>query len=97
MAKQRLITLALPIVWMHLAKSNSQGHSEVQRIDRERETFHHRYWPERALLPEIFTITLNAEQIDEEQIVDCIVPLIRISRQSVGAMHQRVEVGHENQ
>jgi len=51
----------------------------VGRIDRHRETFHRRYWAEKALLPEIFTITLNSAKIDEQRMVDCIVPLIRSS------------------
>jgi cytidylate kinase len=86
----------------HMAKlrnlSEKEAADEVHRIDRERETFHRRYWVEPALLPEIFTITLNAEQVDEERMVDCILPLIRMPRKSaVAAMHQPVEVAHESQ
>jgi cytidylate kinase len=98
------VRLVAPLVHRiaHFAKirgiTEKEAASEVQRIDRERETFHHRYWPKRALLPEIFTITLNAEQIDEERMVDCILPLIQRRHHSAGAaMHQPVEVGHENQ
>jgi hypothetical protein len=49
---------------------------EVRRLDRYRETFHRRYWPDHALLPEIFTLTLNSAQVEVAQMVECIVPLI---------------------
>ena len=57
--------------------TEEQAAREVLRIDRYREAFHHRYWPDKALLPEIFTLTLNTAAIDEAQMVDCVLPLIR--------------------
>lgn len=56
--------------------SEKEAAAEVHRIDKYREEFHRRYWPEKAMLPEIFTITLNSEQVDEEQMVECILPLV---------------------
>ena len=50
----------------------------VSRIDKHREAFHQRYWPEKALLPEIFTLTLNTAKIEEPRMVDCTVPLISV-------------------
>ena len=50
---------------------------EVRRIDRYRQTFHRRYWADKALLPEIFTLTLNTAAMDDGQMVDCVLPLIR--------------------
>lgn len=55
---------------------------EVRRIDRYRETFHRRYWPDKAMLPEIFTLTLNTAAMDEGQMVDCVLPLIRRTEQA---------------
>jgi cytidylate kinase len=86
----------------HLAKirgiSEKAAASEVRRIDQERDAFHRRYWPDRALLPEIFTITLNAAQVSEEQMVDCILPLLLQPRRPAGAgMHQPVEARNESQ
>jgi hypothetical protein len=56
--------------------SERDAASEVRRIDRYRETFHRRYWPDKALLPEIFTITLNTARAGEGQMVESILPLI---------------------
>ena len=50
---------------------------KVRRIDRYREAFHRRYCPNKAMLPEIFTLTLNTAAMDEGQMVDCVLPLIR--------------------
>jgi hypothetical protein len=56
--------------------SAKEAAAEVNRIDRHRETFHRRYWSDKALLPEIFTVTLNAAQVEDERMADCILPLI---------------------
>jgi hypothetical protein len=49
---------------------------EVATLDRYRESFHRRYWGDKALLPEIFTITLNGAQMTDEQMVECVLPLL---------------------
>ena len=56
--------------------SEQEAADEVRRRDRARETFHRRYWPGSALLPEIFTITLNTAAVPEETLIECILPLI---------------------
>jgi hypothetical protein len=53
---------------------------EVRRLDHDREAFHHRYWRGKALLPEVFTITLNTAAMSEEQMVDCVLPLIPVGK-----------------
>jgi hypothetical protein len=53
-----------------------QAAKEVERIDRHRETFHRRYWQAKALLPEIFTLTLNTAAMGERQMVECVIPLV---------------------
>jgi cytidylate kinase len=53
-----------------------QAAREVERIDRHREEFHRRYWHDKALLPEIFTLTLNTAAASERQMVECVVPLV---------------------
>jgi len=72
----------------HMAKVRNlperEAAAEVHRIDREREAFHRHYWVDRALLSEIFTITLNAQQVDEERMVDCILPLVRTQKAVAG-------------
>ena len=49
---------------------------QVRRLDDDRETFHRRYFHGKALLPEIFTLTLNAAALTDDQMVSCILPLI---------------------
>ena len=59
-----------------LGVSEEEAAAEVRRLDRHRETFHRRYWHDRALLPEIFTLTLNTAALGDQQMVDCVLPLI---------------------
>ena len=59
--------------------SPEQAAQYVSRYDREREVFHRRYWPTDALLPEIFTLTLNAAAIPEDSLVECVLPLLAAS------------------
>ena len=56
--------------------SEAAAAREVRRIDACRDAFHRRYWPDKALLPEIFTMTLNAAAIEERKMADCVLPLI---------------------
>lgn len=48
----------------------------VRKVDENREHFYRRHWPHRELRPESFTLTINTEPVDEEAMVDAIVPLI---------------------
>lgn len=59
--------------------------AEIHRLDRHREAFHRRYWPGKALMAEVFTITFNAAAITEEQMVASVLPLIRRSSPSLVA------------
>jgi cytidylate kinase len=66
---------------------------EVRRTDREREALHRRYWPGRALLPEVFTITLNTADVEDEDLrVDCILPLISAAAQPDARRRNGAEV-----
>jgi hypothetical protein len=57
--------------------SERDAAAEVRRLDREREAFHQRFSPDKALLPEIFTITLNTALAAQEQLVECVLPIVR--------------------
>jgi cytidylate kinase len=59
-----------------LKVAERQAAKEVERIDRHREEFHRRYWKDKALLPEIFTLTLNTAAMSERQMVECVLPLV---------------------
>ena len=65
-----------------LNTSDEQAAAEVRRIDKYRDAFHRRYWPDKALLPEIFTLTLNTAAMDEGQMVQCVLPLVPASASS---------------
>ncbi len=49
---------------------------EVRRIEQNRASFYHRYWPDTPLSPSIFTATFNSAAISETKMVDAILPLI---------------------
>jgi cytidylate kinase len=57
---------------------------EVRELDRSREAFYHRYWPGASLAPETFALTLNMAYLNEEQVVDCLLPLLRPVNAAVG-------------
>ena len=66
--------------------------AEVHRLDAEREKFHRRFSIGQALLPEVFTITLNTAHFPEEQLVECVLPLIgRTSPQPIVTKPATVE------
>lgn len=68
--------------------------ADVHRLDAERENFHRRFSIGQAMLPEVFTITLNTDQIPDERLVECVVPLIgRTPTGTVAANPAAVERG----
>jgi len=56
--------------------SHSHAANQIRDIDAARESFYHRYWPEKSLMPDCFTMTLNAAEMSVEEMVDCVEPLI---------------------
>jgi len=53
----------------------------VAEIDRRRAEFYRRYWPGKSVAPGTFTMTLNVGEMSADEMVDCVVPLVR-SRQA---------------
>jgi len=49
---------------------------QVHEIDRARESFYRRYWPQHDLRPESFSLTINTARLTEREIVNCLLPLI---------------------
>lgn len=64
----------------HMAKlmsiSPGQAATQVRQIEHNRRAFYRRYWPGRKLLPEMFTLTINTAALADEEMVDCLVPLV---------------------
>ena len=49
----------------------------IVETDRLRTEFYHHYWPSKVISPETMTMTLNCAELSVEELVDCVVPLIR--------------------
>jgi cytidylate kinase len=60
---------------------------QVRQLDRNRELFYRRYWPTHPLAAEMFTVTLNTADLAENQLVECLLPLI------VGGEERRLRSG----
>ena len=56
--------------------SESRARAIVKNLDSGRYSFYRRYWPQTSVDAELFHITLNANLMHEEQMVDCVLPLI---------------------
>ena len=56
--------------------SHDVAAEHVRRLDRNRESFYRRYWPTHPLASEMFTVTLNTANLREDQLADCLIPLI---------------------
>lgn len=48
----------------------------VAETDRNREQFFRRFWPDKKLSPELFTLTINTADLTDRQIVECVLPLV---------------------
>lgn len=54
----------------------SDAADEVRRIDRNREAFYRRHFPNVPLRPELFTLTLNTAVLDEAAMSDVVLRLV---------------------
>lgn len=61
--------------------------THVRETERNRNAFFKRYWPNESLGPESFALTINVAAMDEERMVDCILPLVT---QAVGSRRQGI-------
>lgn len=57
--------------------SLDEAAARVSEIDRNRLAFYKRFFPNRPLTAEEFTLTLNSSALREEEMVKCILPLIK--------------------
>ncbi len=65
--------------------SEHEAAIQVRQRDRNRDAFYRRYWPGEVLSPQTFTLTLNTAEIDDQTLVDCLIPLIANPRRPVCA------------
>jgi hypothetical protein len=52
-----------------------QAERLVRRLDRERQAFFHRFWPDRSLDMEMFAAMLNIAELDDQRLTDAIVAM----------------------
>mgnify|MGYP001098873558 CR=1 FL=1 len=58
----------------------AEAEAEVRRLEKSRAAFYARYWPSHKIDPELFHLTLNVARLSEQQMVDCIAPLVVTGR-----------------
>ena len=58
-------------------ETHTQAAQRLQRLDEERAAFLHQHWPDRQPAPELFTLTLNAGMLSEEQMAACVLTLLK--------------------
>ena len=51
--------------------------ARIVEIDQRRAVFYRRYWPGKVIAPETFTMTLNSAELSLDELVECVLPLIR--------------------
>ena len=57
--------------------SQAEAADHIRQFDQNRQAFYKRYWPDQTQGPELFTATLNTSDLDEDQLIECITPMIR--------------------
>ena len=77
------LRLAVPLEYRvhHLAErdkiSIQEAATRIAEIERNRDDFFRHYWPNRSLLPENYTLTLNIATLSIDEMVECVLPAIR--------------------
>lgn len=62
--------------------SLSEAAARIADVDLRRNDFYRRYWPGTVIAPETFTMTLNSAELSTDDLVTCVLPLIR-SRETI--------------
>ncbi|MGD0390780.1 MAG: cytidylate kinase-like family protein [Tepidisphaeraceae bacterium] len=50
----------------------------LAEIDRNRTVFYRQFWPGKSLEPQSFTMTLNSAELSLDEMVACVLPLVRL-------------------
>jgi cytidylate kinase len=78
------VRIIAPFEWRvkNLAKNDgiaeADAHEKVKLLDKDRNSFVAKYWPRLKDHNEAFHLTLNASLLTEEQMADCVLPLIEV-------------------
>lgn len=63
--------------------SLKQAAASVAETDRNRDAFYRRYWPDKPLGPESFTLTLNSAAMTLEEMTDCVAQLVNLRQRNI--------------
>ena len=55
-----------------------QATARVATAERNRQIFYRRYWPGKEVKPESFAMTLNVAELSVDELVECVLPLVRM-------------------
>jgi cytidylate kinase len=58
--------------------SIEEASDRIDEMDRNREMFYRRHWPGKTLEPQTFSMTLNASELSVDELVECVLPVIRL-------------------
>jgi len=61
--------------------------AKVAEIEHRRNEFFRRFWPGKSLAPETFTLTLNSGELSLDELVECVLPLVRGRQTSCKCSH----------
>ncbi len=76
------VRIIAPFEWRvrNLARNDGldegEAREKVRLLDRDRDAFVAKFWPHLCEHPQVFHLTLNASMLSEEQMAQCVVPLI---------------------
>lgn len=76
------VRIIAPLEWRinNLAKNDGltehDACAKVKLLDRDRDAYVARFWPNLIDRQQVFHLTLNASLLSEEQMVDCVAPLV---------------------
>jgi cytidylate kinase len=57
--------------------THDKAAARVKELEHNRQAFYRHYWPNEAIRPEIFTLTLNTAEVDSTTMVDMLMSLVR--------------------
>jgi cytidylate kinase len=70
----------------HYNLTLSEAAKRIASDEKSRKTFYHRYWSNKALTADSFTMTLNAAELSVDELVECVIPVIRL-RETLRTAH----------
>lgn len=57
--------------------SLKEAAERIHELEKRRADFYRRYWPGRSNEPETFTMTLNTRELSIDEMVACVLPVVR--------------------